>query len=204
MHHKEPNTDKLQSNAEDLRIIEAILQGETNLYDKIQKKYNKMITAIIKRVVRNENEIQDLVQETHIKAFNALPSYDKKYIFSSWLMKIATNHAIDFLRKKKLETISINNSLRDSDEDDLYIQIPDPDFLPDENLSNKEYHEIFKNLIEKLPENFQKVVLLRFQEDLGYNEIAQKLSLPLGTVKATLFRARKMLAALWLKSNVNK
>lgn len=202
MQYKDKNIDKLASNNEDITYIAAILNGQTQVFAKIQKKYNRMITAVIRRVVHNELDIQDLVQETYIKAYNALSTYDTKYSFSSWLMKIATNHAIDFLRKKKLETISIANQSNDNDEEDYFIQIPDPNSLPDQNLAQKELQNTIKIILESMPENFRQIITLRFQQELDYNEIAEKLSIPLGTVKATLFRAKKMMSALLIKHKI--
>ncbi len=200
---KENNFDKFASNSEDILVVEAVLSGQRQLYAKIQKKYNRMVTSVIRRVVRNELDIQDLVQETYIKAYQALASYDKKYSFSSWLMKIATNHAIDFLRKRKLETVSIMNQSNDSDEDDYIIQIPDTNLLPDQSLTQKELSETINKIISSLPENFRQIIILRFQQELDYNEIAEQLKIPLGTVKATLFRAKKMISALLIKHKIH-
>lgn len=197
------NKDKFQSNAEDLANISAILSGQQHLFGKIQKKYKRMVTSIIRRVVNNELDIEDLVQETFIKAYNALPSYDQKYHFSSWLMKIATNHAIDFLRKRKLETVSISSQSVENDEDDYLVQIPDPDLLPDQYLSQKELATSINLILEKMPANFRQVIILRFQQEMDYKEISEKLSIPLGTVKATLFRAKKMLSALLIKNKLH-
>lgn len=199
---RDKNIDKFASNSEDIAIVGAILNGQTRLYAKIQKKYNRMITSVIRRVVNNEQDIQDLVQETYIKAYQALSSYDSKYSFSSWLMKIATNHAIDFLRKRKLETVSIANQSIENDEDDYIIQIPDPNLLPDQNLTQKELSETINSILAGLPENFRQIIVLRFQQELDYNEIAEKLKIPLGTVKATLFRAKKMMSALLIKHKI--
>jgi RNA polymerase sigma factor, sigma-70 family len=198
------NKDKLESNAEDIATVAAILNGQHQFFGKIQKKYKRMITAVIRRVVSNELDIEDLVQETFIKAYNALGSYDQRYSFSSWLVKIATNHAIDFLRKRKLETISISTHSIENDEDDFIIQIPDTNLLPDQNLSQKELANTIQSILEKMPENFRQIIILRFQQEMDYNEIAQKLSIPLGTVKATLFRAKKMLSALLVKNKLHK
>lgn len=202
MQSKDKNIDKIASNSEDIALVTAILNGQTNLYSKIQKKYNRMINSVIRRVVHNELEIQDLVQETYIKAYNALSGYDTKYSFSSWLMKIATNHAIDFLRKKKLETISLSSQSSDNDEDDFFIQIPDSESLPDQKLSQKEFSATINKIIDSMPENFRQIIILRYQQELDYNEIAELLAIPLGTVKATLFRAKKMMYALLIKYKV--
>jgi RNA polymerase sigma-70 factor (ECF subfamily) len=153
-------------------------------------------------MIRNEDDAEDLTQETFIKAYNALASFDVKYFFSSWLMKIASNNCIDYMRKRKLETISYSQNISNNDDDDLFLQIPSLEILPDEKYSENEKLKILLETIDSLPENFRKMILLRFQKELDYSEIAAELNIPLGTVKASLFRAKKMLQIL-LKRHQN-
>ena len=197
------NNDKHKNNLEDQAIIQAILAGNINEFAKIQKKYKRIVVSVIRRVVRNDEEVPDLVQETFIKTYNALPNYDFSYNFYSWLMKIATNYAIDYLRKRKLNTISIQGNSNENDENDYIIQIPDINLLPDESLFQKEQLNQIESLLDKLPANFKNIIILRFKKDMDYSEIAEHLSIPLGTVKATLFRAKKMLGSLLEKYNIN-
>jgi RNA polymerase sigma-70 factor (ECF subfamily) len=198
------NTDKHINNLEDQSIIKAILDGDINEFAKIQKKYKRLVVSVIRRVVRNDDEVPDLVQETFIKTYNALPNYDFSYNFYSWLMKIASNYAIDYLRKRKLNTISIHGDANENDENDYIIQIPDRNLLPDEYLTQKEQLNQIESLLDKLPANFKNIIVLRLQKDMDYSEIAEHLSIPLGTVKATLFRAKKMLGSLLEKYKINK
>lgn len=184
---------KILSNKEDIEVIKAILAGDKNSFSKLQKKYYRTVLSIIRRMVRNEEDAEDLTQETFIKAYNALSSFDVKYFFSSWLLKIASNNCIDYMRKRKLETISYSQNLSNNDDDDLYLQIPSLDALPDQKLYENEKLKLLMETINSLPENFRQIILLRFQKELDYSEIATELNIPLGTVKASLFRAKKLL-----------
>jgi RNA polymerase sigma-70 factor (ECF subfamily) len=153
-------------------------------------------------MIRNENDIEDLVQETFIKAYNALDSYNFQFNFSSWLLRIASNSCIDHLRKKKLDTISISRGGDTIDEDEPYFDIPDKDLLPDAVLASTEMKQILQASIDKLPENFRKIIILRFLMELDYTEISKELGIPLGTVKATLFRSRQMLQVILKKNRI--
>ncbi len=190
---------KILNNNEDIEIIQSIISGDINAFSKLQKKYYRNIRAIIRKMIRNENDADDLTQETFIKAYKALSSYDSKYLFSSWLMRIASNNCIDFLRKRKIETISYSQSLQKSDDDDLFFQIPSNELNPYEKIESTEQRNIIFSLIEQLPQNYRQIILLRFQQELDYNEIAKILNIPIGTVKATLFRAKKMISILLKK-----
>jgi RNA polymerase sigma-70 factor (ECF subfamily) len=194
--------NKILSNQEDIEIIKTILTGDKNSFSKLQKKYYRTVFSVIRRMIRNEDDAEDLTQETFIKAYNALASFDVKYFFSSWLMKIASNNCIDYMRKRKLETISYSQNISNNDDDDLFLQIPSLEILPDEKYSENEKLKILLETIDSLPENFRKMILLRFQKELDYSEIAAELNIPLGTVKASLFRAKKMLQIL-LKRHQN-
>jgi RNA polymerase sigma-70 factor (ECF subfamily) len=190
---------KILNNNEDIEIIQSIISGNINDFSKLQKKYYRSIRTIIRKMIRNENDADDLTQETFIKAYKALSSYDPKYLFSSWLMRIASNSCIDFLRKRKIETISYSQSLQQSDDDDLFFQIPSKELNPYEKIESTEQRNIIFSLIEQLPQNYRQIILLRFQQELDYNEIAEVLNIPIGTVKATLFRAKKMINILLKK-----
>lgn len=145
-------------------------------------------------MIRNEEDVQDLVQETFIKVFKSLDKYQSNYSFSSWLYKLASNHCIDFLRKKRLSTISLNyHNAKSGDEQE--IEIEDNSNLPDSDILAFEKKEILKKAISKLPENFQLIIKLRHEEELDYQQISERINIPLGTVKAHLFRARKILEA---------
>ena len=136
--------------------------------------------------------VDDLVQESFIKAFTSLNSYSSDYAFSTWLYKIATNHTIDYLRKRKLTTFSIDQPAPGGDDNRTY-ELPDTTYRPDKHVMEDQRRELIQDAIDALPPKYHRVIVMRHQQDLSYDEIAEKLGLPLGTVKAHIFRARALL-----------
>jgi RNA polymerase sigma-70 factor (ECF subfamily) len=181
-----------ESQQEDFEAIRRAIAGESGAYTFLQKKYKKIVLTLIRRMIKDEDDVDDLVQETFIKAFSALNSFQYGYSFSSWIYRIASNNCIDFLRKKRFTMVSISGQYDDSDEDHE-IEIKDNSYQPDINLMNDEKKQLIIDAIEKLPDNYREIIKMRHEEDMDYKEIADKLNLPLGTVKAHLFRARKIL-----------
>jgi RNA polymerase sigma-70 factor (ECF subfamily) len=186
------------SKEEEYAIIQEILGGRINLFEKLQHKYKKPLTILISRMIRDSEDVRDIVQETFIRAFNNLKFYKKEYSFHSWLFKIASNLCIDYLRKKRLQKFSIEQPYPTGD-DDRQFDYPDVDADTYTKIFTEERDKILRTAISMLPENYQKVITMRHFEDMDYKEIAEKLSLPLGTVKVHLFRARKALLEI-LKS----
>ncbi len=183
-------------NKEDREIVNRILDGDKNEFSKIEKRYSSLIYSLLRKMVRDPEDAKDLVQETFIKVYSNLASYNPIYPFSAWILKISSNTCIDFLRKKRIDMIPLEKSTNEDDEGDFYIQIPDRSSIPDENLINSEKIQNLNKLIDMLPDNYKKIVKLRFEDDLNYSEIAETLEIPLGTVKTLIFRARKMLEIL--------
>jgi RNA polymerase sigma-70 factor (ECF subfamily) len=187
------NTNGIGNTAEeDYKIIVRILEGETSNFEILQKKYKRVISSLIRRMVKDEDDIDDLTQETFIKAYNALNKFQPGYAFSSWIYRIASNTCIDFMRKKRFNFVYIDQPIK-NDEDEQYIEIEDTSYQPDTEYLINERKNILKNAIDALPENYRTIIRMRHEEDLDYKEISTLLDLPLGTVKAHLFRARKLL-----------
>ena len=168
------------------------LEGDQRAYAQLVQKYRKALHHHISRTVRTTRDVDDLVQEAFIKAFNALGTYRSSYAFSTWLYKIATNHAIDFLRKKRLNTLSIDKPVQSKD-GELQMELPDVTYRPDRHIVEGQRSDVLKAAIDTLPPKYHRVIVLRHQEEMTYEEIAEKLELPLGTVKAHIFRARRLL-----------
>jgi RNA polymerase sigma-70 factor (ECF subfamily) len=184
--------NKNASKVEDYNLIEKAIKGDQSSYDRLMKKYYKLVHNLIYRMIYNKEDVEDLTQEAFIKAFNSLEKFDHQFAFSTWLYKIASNNCIDYLRKKKLNTISIDKEF-DSEDEDLRFEIPDNDYKPDRNILETERKKILEDAIASLPEKYKTVILLRHQDEMEYEEIAQKLNIPLGTVKAHIFRGRELL-----------
>lgn len=143
-------------------------------------------------MVRDMQQVEDLVQEAFVKAFGSLESYDPRYAFSTWLYRITTNHSIDYLRKRKLATFSIDKPLETKD-GELQMELPDTTYRPDRHLVRDQRNEIIAEAIEELPPKYHRVIEMRHRQEMTYEEIAEELELPLGTVKAHIFRARGLL-----------
>ena len=185
-------TNPSESSEQDRSLVELALTGNEAAFRKLMQKYDKALHHHIYRMVRTKGEVEDLVQESFIKAFSALTSYSSDYAFSTWLYKIATNHTIDYLRKKKLPTFSIDKPIQTKD-GNLEYEVPDITYRPDRHVVADQRRALIQQAIDSLPEKYHRVIVLRHQQEKSYEEIAQELDLPLGTVKAHIFRARKLL-----------
>jgi RNA polymerase sigma factor (sigma-70 family) len=180
-----------ESQEEDFAAVRRVLAGDNGGFEVLQKKYNRIITSLIRRMIRNEEDVRDLTQDTFIKAYNAISSFQFGYSFSSWIYKIASNTCIDFLRKKRLAEVSL--SQKTNSDEEYEIEIEDKDYMPDISLMTDEKLKALRDAIEKLPDNYKEIIKLRHEKEMDYADIAETLDIPLGTVKAHLFRARKQL-----------
>jgi RNA polymerase sigma-70 factor (ECF subfamily) len=183
---------RLDSRAEDSRNIKKALKGDQVAYRAILKKYHDQVYNLLYRMVHDKDEVEDLTQEAFIKAFNSLQNFNEEFAFSTWLYKIATNNCIDYIRKKKLSTFSIDKPLESKD-GEYSFEIPDSTYEPDKTLIAGQRTKILEEAINALPEKYRQVILMRHSDDKDYQEIADELNLPLGTVKAHIFRAREIL-----------
>lgn len=180
---------------EDIAFIDAALAGDGTAYTKLLNKYYDQIYYLLLRRVNSEVEAEDLAMETFGKAFNNLAQYTPDFAFSTWLFRIATNNCIDYLRKKRTKTYPLETGSEVSDVENLpQISASSPN--PEESIIKEQKALILLELIKKLKPRYAKLVELRYYQELSYEEISQELDLPLGTVKAQLFRARELLYPL--------
>jgi RNA polymerase sigma-70 factor (ECF subfamily) len=187
-----PEERKIQSRQEDKELIRLALDGNQDAYKRIMQKYRNAIHHLITRMIGYQHEAEDLTQEAFIKAFNSLASFNDEFAFSTWLYKIATNNCIDHLRKRKLKTFSIDKPINEH-EGEQGFEIPDTTYKPDAEILKSQQSQAIQTAIEGLPEKYHRVIVMRHQEEKSYEEIAEELDLPLGTVKAHIFRARELL-----------
>jgi RNA polymerase sigma factor (sigma-70 family) len=180
------------SRNEDTALISRALSGDQSAYVKLKEKYHDAIYHLIYRMIREKDEVADLTQEAFIKAFTSLGTFNDEYAFSTWLYKIATNNCIDHIRRKKLPTFSIDKPIESKDSD-FSFEVPDSTYEPDRAMTSSQRRIFLEEAIQSLPEKYRQVILLRHVEEKEYQEIAKILKLPLGTVKAHIFRAREML-----------
>ncbi|WP_020533557.1 RNA polymerase sigma factor [Flexithrix dorotheae] len=178
---------------EDFELIDKAIEGDEKSYADLMEKYRRPVYHTMLKMVRNVDDAEDLTIEAFAKAFRNLSKFKKDYTFSTWLFRVATNNCIDFIRKKRLETMSINAEITKDDGDSLSIDIKDGALDPMEEAIKSQKIEIIRQFVTLLPLKYQKLVKLRYFEELSYDEIAQELEAPLGTVKAQLHRARELL-----------
>ncbi len=191
-----PPTQKDQrrsdSRSEDSEIIQQALQGDDAAYKRLMNKYHDAIFNFIYRMIRDKHQVEDLTQEAFIKAFSSLKSFNDQYAFSTWLYKIATNNSIDYIRRRKLQLYSIDKPIEAADSDYTF-ELPDETYEADKDIIRGQKLQLLNEAIADLPEKYKKVIQLRHVEERTYEEIAKILKLPIGTVKAHIFRAREIL-----------
>lgn len=181
-----------ESSEQDRESVRRALEGDQSAYRDLMEKYQGALWRHVAKMVRDKKVVEDLVQEAFIKAFDALESYSPKYAFSTWLYRIATNHTIDYLRKRKLKTHSIDKPIKTKD-GEMEYQLPDSTYRPDQHIVEDQRNQLIQEAIDSLPPKYHRVIVLRHQQEKAYKEIAAELDLPLGTVKAHIFRARELL-----------
>lgn len=181
---------------QDLALIQAALAGQAKAYEDLLARYRKPVHYLVLRMVKNAADAEDLTQETFAKAFRHLARFTPDFAFSTWLFRIATNHTLDFFRRKKLPTYSLQASVAGGDGDPLFLEVADRNPDPQQVLIRAQRKELIQQLVARLPARYARVVRLRYFDELQYEEIAVLLALPLGTVKAQLFRARELLLDL--------
>ena len=189
--------DRFSSKAlEDFRLIDMAVGGDEKSYAKLLQRYRRPVYHVILKMVRNVDDAEDLTIESFAKAFRSLHKFKKDFTFSTWLFRIATNNTIDFIRKKKLNTLSIENTYTDDNGDSVSIDVEDANLNPQEEAIKLQKEELIQIFVDKLPAKYQKLVRLRYFHELSYEEIAKELDAPLGTVKAQLHRARELMYEL--------
>lgn len=174
-------------------IDQARNQSDEKAYAELMERYRKPLYHTMLKMVKNTDDAEDLTIEAFAKAFRGLAKFKKEYTFSTWLFRIATNNCIDFIRKKKLETLSINSSYRDDNGEEVAIDIKDNNLDPQEKAIKSQKIELMQMIVTKLPHKYQRLVELRYFKEYSYDEIAKKIEIPLGTVKAQLHRAKELL-----------
>jgi RNA polymerase sigma-70 factor, ECF subfamily len=182
---------------QDFQLIDqAVNEHDEQAYAMLMERYKKPVYHMILKMVRNVDDAEDLTIEAFTKAFKNLYKFKKDYTFSTWLFRIATNNSIDFIRKKKLDTMSLNTAYQDESGANVTIDVKDKNLDPQEEAIKAQKIELIQLFVTKLPAKYQRLVRLRYFKELSYEEIARELEAPLGTVKAQLHRARELLQDL--------
>lgn len=173
-------------------VLKAVNEQDQKAYAQLMENYRDSLYFMLLKMTNNPYDAEDMTIEAFGKAFNNLSKYSPNYAFSTWLFRIATNNCIDFMRKKKNTIISIDSPYDDAESDySLQIESNDPD--PELNYIEKQKRKVMRSVVKKLKPHYRTLVELRYFSEYTYEEIATELNLPLGTVKAQLFRARDLL-----------
>ena len=169
-----------------------MLGGDANAFETLVLEYEKNVYNIALRMTGNSEDAADMTQEAFIKAYNSLQSFRGDSKFSVWLYRIVSNVCLDFLRSKnRRPTVSL--SVEDDDGEDAQLDVADESQSPELLLDRKLTRYSVRRGLDSLPPDYRQILLLREIQGLSYDEIAQALSLEVGTVKSRIFRARKRL-----------
>ena len=185
---------------QDLTLMEDALGGNQLAYATLMDRYRDSIYFMMLKMVKNPDDADDLTIEAFGKAFSRLDQYSPSFAFSTWLFKIASNNCIDFIRKKRIQLTSMDSGIAMEDGEKMRIDAKSSTPNPEESIMQGQRVTHMRLLVSKLKPKYRDLVEKRYFEELSYEEIAEQMNLPLGTVKAQLFRARDFLAAMMEKT----
>ncbi|HNY53096.1 MAG TPA: sigma-70 family RNA polymerase sigma factor [Bacteroidales bacterium] len=183
---------------DDLILVEQAKMGDEKAFSSLLNRYRDSIYFMLLKMVNNTSDAEDLTIEAFGKAFRFIDSFTPEYAFSTWLFRIATNNCIDFIRKKQLSPPPIDQAQEDIDNMTVNIQSDLPD--PEERLINAQETAVLREIVSQLKPRYRKLIELRYFKEYSYEEIAAEMNLPIGTVKARLFRAKSLLFNIFAKT----
>ena len=182
--------------ASDQRVVVWARQGHEAAFRELVRRYERPVFSLLYRMVRDRALAEDLAQETFVKVLNGIKSYRPEFKFSSWIFKIANNAAIDHLRRRGLDTLSLDGAPSAETPAQMHataLQLGDRSESPLERVESRELGSAIEQAIDRLRPEYRSCILLRHVEGYSYEEIAESLELPLGTVKTYIHRARNEL-----------
>jgi len=192
---------------EDLRLVEQAKLGDQKAYARLLSKYRESMFHMISRMVKNVHDAEDLTMESFGKAFRNIRYYRPERAFSTWLFKIATNSVIDFIRCKRQKMISIDND--PDSEDGSAASMTVPELIensddPEEKMIRGQKADYMWQIVSQLHEDYREITIMRYFKEKSYAEISEELGIPIGTVKARLFRSRELLVATFKDCKIQK
>lgn len=178
----------------DYKLVKrALEEGDQKAYAELMGRYRDSVYYMLLKMVNNKDDAEDLTVEAFGKAFKRLSQYTPNFAFSTWLFRIATNNCIDFIRRKRKNTFSLDRPIEDEEGGEMVVDIRSETLDPEEHIMKKQKVMLLHDLVDKLKPRYRTLIEMRYFQELSYEEIAAELDLPLGTVKAQLFRAREFL-----------
>ena len=187
----------------DLKLVEDAKNGSQAAYGELMERYRESIYFMMFKMVKNTDDADDLTIEAFGKAFARLEQYSPNFAFSTWLFKIASNNCIDYIRKKRIKVTSMDTGYTTDSGETIYFDAKSSTHDPEEAIIHTQKVKMMRQLVTKLKPRYRELVELRYFDELSYEEIAETLNLPLGTVKAQLFRARDFLANMIEKTKTD-
>ncbi|MCF6365076.1 MAG: sigma-70 family RNA polymerase sigma factor [Bacteroidales bacterium] len=189
----------------DFLLIEKAKSGDQSAFAELLGYYRESLYYLLLKMVNSKEDAEDLTIETFEKAFRKINTYKPVYAFSTWLFRIATNHGIDFMRtaEKKVNNVYIDKGFNYDNDFHKPIVIAEKSLNPEEEIVSNQQKKILKSIVQKLPPDYRRIIVLRYFEEFTYGEISDKLDLPLGTVKARLHRSRELLLSTLKKHNIH-
>ncbi len=177
----------------DIELVDKARKGEQLAYAELLGRYRDAIYFMLLKMVNSPVDAEDLTIEAFGKAFKNIDQYTPNFAFSTWLFKIATNNCIDFIRKKRASHVSLDQTIDGEDSLAPSTLIPSDTLDPESTMINKQKIKHMRNVVSRLKPRYKQLVELRYFKEYSYDEIAVELDIPIGTVKAQLFRARELL-----------
>ncbi|MFN8209308.1 MAG: sigma-70 family RNA polymerase sigma factor [Bacteroidales bacterium] len=187
----EVNQHLSEKGQQDFKLVTKAMAGDQKAYAELLDRYRDAIYFMLLKMVNNSSDAEDLTIEAFGKAFKNLQQYTPNYAFSTWLFKIATNNCIDFIRRRRANLISIDQGA--DDHEGLHVNIQDDKPDPEEHIINEQKIKMMREVVTRLKPRYRRLIELRYFNEFSYEEISEELELPIGTVKAQLFRARELL-----------
>ena len=175
----------------DLRLVNLAVDGDEKAFAELMNRYRDSIYYMLLKMVNNPSDADDLTIEAFGKAFKNIHLYTPNYAFSTWLFRIATNNCIDFIRKKKSAPTAIEQQQDEQDDPAAHLQSDMPG--PEEEMMQKQKLKHLSHVVSQLKPKYRRLIELRYYKEYSYEERANELNLPLGTVKAQIFRAKELL-----------
>ena len=185
----------------DSLLVKKAIYGSQKAYSELMSLYWDRIENFFSLKLTSKEDVEDLAIATFSKAFDKLDSYNDSFAFSTWIQTIANNTLIDFFRKNKQKTISIDEEKKDDESPG--IDLVDSSLDPEGDMIQKQKKKHIASLVHRLKPHYRELIIMRYLDELSYAEIAHKLDMPLGSVKAKLFRARDILLKI-LNFNENE
>ena len=178
----------------DKELVEKAKKGDLRAFDMLVLKYQRRVFRLISRLIKNTSEVEDVAQETFIKAFRAIQQFRGDSAFYTWLYRIAVNTAKNHLFSKGKRPITLSELAKNEDSESYDVIDAVSNESPEGNLAGLQIAEAVNNAVSKLPEELSTAVILREMDGLSYEEIAEVMNCPIGTVRSRIFRAREAIA----------